>query len=133
MNSLVEAIREDLGREDKYTANVAVNFYQVNKNKLIEEVTTSIPFTLDIEYRSWGIKGILYIFNDIITIPYTEEDIETETELSEDKTIQVDLSQLKQEFVAGGGFTVRELDIYLDEKDMVDYSKSTITSTYLEL
>jgi hypothetical protein len=132
MNNLVESIREDVGGEDKYTVNVEVNFYFINnKNKMIGDVTTTIPFTLDVEYRSWGIKGILYIFNDIITIPYIEEDIETE--LNEDKEVQVDLSQLNQEFIGGEGFTVRELDIYLDEKGMVDYNKSSIVSTYLEL
>ena len=109
--------------DNDYIVDVNVDIFTFDKNKLIEDTTVNVPFSLSIESRSWGIKSIIPVLSDIITIPYIEEDVTTGE--TEDKQIQLDLSALPVDYV-NGPLTVQSINIYLDEKGNVDYGKSNL-------
>jgi len=98
--------------------NVDINLLQ--KSSLIK-------FSIDVEYRSWGIKDIsVTILSSFIEIPIESTTFSNNQDLTEDKKIVVDISKLKQEFIQSNAVTLREMDIYLDNNYNVDYKSSSI-------
>ena len=68
---------------EKYQADVKVDIYIDSKDTFIEnEGDASITYNLDIEYRKYGIHGILPILSGDTTVSYTEttEDAEKEVD-----------------------------------------------------
>jgi len=116
-------------QQEGYNTNVKVNFYPTDPTKRIDSVVVNISFNISIETRSYGIKSIYLYFSDIINVPYVEENIESG--LTENKEVQIDLSNLQVEYIEGI-YTVYNIDLFLDINGNVDYSKSVITCGYIK-
>ena len=95
----------------------------------VDTVKVSVPFTIDIEARSWGIKGISLALSETIKVDavmtlYPENDEDDDEE--KDLTYEVNLSELTQDQTSGGVVTIGDMNITLTKDGKVDYSKSSI-------
>jgi len=89
----------------------------------------NIPFYIDIDHRSWGIKGILIYVKDTIVIEYLLNVWGDEDDQEFQKTAIVDLSRIPKEesHYDNGAYTITDFSLYIDPKGEVDYSKSSIS------
>lgn len=106
-----------------YETTTDIQFYSQKPGVSIPDVEAKIPFHVEFEARSWGIKSINLYFSDKLKVDYIEENDEGEIE----RQIEIDLSRLNKFELAGHAITVSGITIYLDENGLVDYSKSEIT------
>ena len=89
----------------------------------------TIPFDIQFEYRSWGIKGAYFTASGKITVIYSEyDDQDSETE----KEVELDLSELKHEWVEGGFYGPEKLMLFLNADGSVDYERSSLDVCYLK-
>jgi len=128
---MYEELRSMTETNEKYRADVKVDIYTDKKDVFIDgEGDASITYNLDIEYREYGIKGILPILSGDSVVSYVEstEDAEHET----DKEITVDLFNIKIDWVEGDGFYPVQLTLYVKEDNTVDYTKSYLEFSYIK-
>jgi len=100
-----------------------------NENYDINANPVKVPFIINLDIRSWGVKDISVYATETIIVHLNinqwgdEEDMETE------KDLFVDLSKLPEEQEASrhGVYTVTELTLELNEQFEVDYDNSSIT------
>jgi len=108
------------------TVNVSVDVPYSDKYDVEHDKKATIPYRIEIDGRSWGIKAFDVFVNATITINVTLMDLETMRPL-EEKPISIDLSQIKQQENLGHGLvTLGDLEIYLDQNFNVDYKQSTL-------
>jgi len=86
-----------------------------------------LKYRIDLEYRSWGVKGAtLTLDSNPITV---NAEIKTETNqkvTEESKIITIDPSKIRVELSPGSGIFLAELDVHLNPDFTVDYSSSEI-------
>ena len=116
--------------EDKYSGKVSIDVNTTSGKRAESTVgELNIPYTIEFEYRDWGIKGMTVTMQDTIDLDVVMfgEDGETETPI----TIKVDLSKLKIEWVGEGQVAPRSLELYIDDKGEVDYDRSSAVFSYI--
>jgi len=118
--------------ENEYSANVLVETISSNSDNTLEiEINTTVYFKykIEIEHRSWGIKSITTIFNDIVQVPsiIRRYDQSGNNISEEEKIFTLDMSKLAIDKIDGNGIFVRDLDIELDSNFEIDYKSSSIT------
>jgi len=128
MNDSYNRMKKLSEQDDKYSTAVDVEIYIDDHGSYAESSKVTIPFNIDVEHRSWGIKGIDISVYGEITVPYIETDEEgNET----DKEMKVDLSKIKTEWVEGKSYAPSQLSIHVDANGNVNYDKSYLELEYL--
>ena len=108
---------------DDYRSNVRVEFSSSNVEVL--DTIVSIPFKIDIESRSWGIKDIHVSTSAVVEIPITLA--QYRDEVSEERIASVDLSKIKQDESSGNGKVyIESLQLHLNDDFSVDYVNSRL-------
>jgi hypothetical protein len=114
---------------DSYVASVDVSVYGGDTAKYDIELPRKkidVPFRLDLDVRSWGIKNIGVLVDGMINVPIFLNDIET-SRLLEERNVVVDLAKINKEEIKGNGaVTLGEMDLYLDQNLNVDYKSSSL-------
>ena len=127
MQDMIDAVRKTdenkLNESSEYSADIPVSIYS---NKEGEEDLSAgnvtVPFVVDYEARSWGLKDItLYLRNDIV-VEYDND----ETGGSGSVTIPADSIELS--FSKGNYWGIDDLDITLGEDGKVQ--DATLNCTY---
>ncbi len=86
-----------------------------------KEIT--IPYYINVEYRTWGIHSLDVSIPGTIRIWIRLEDVEGN---EQDGHVTVNLSDLPREIVPGDGVWLKSLDLWIDENGKVDYEMSQI-------
>lgn len=99
----------------------------------IEEVgEVTIPFSIDIEAREWGIKGISLSVAPIqANVEIIVIDVKNSKEEKYVKTISFDTGSIKLWLEGGPAVTIKELQLTLNEDFSVNYEKSGFEGTTL--
>ena len=98
---------------DYYSTNIKVDLYVDNYDDDVEyDESVLLQYKIELEYRSWGIKSMIFIFDKPIKISYTLED-------GTSKEIEVDLSDAEIEYYEGGATVPSDLDIRIDKEGNV--------------
>ena len=92
-----------------------------------------VDFTIEIEYREWGIKDInMYITGESMVTCVAQDrrsDVEDE---QIDIEFKIDWSQMeKVEWNKGGYYSPDSATIYLNADNTIDYKQSYVDMTYL--
>jgi hypothetical protein len=114
--------------DSSYSADVQVVVYGGNDKYDIEvpQKKLSIPFRIELDIRSWGIKGVDIFVDGTISVSIFLNDPDTMM-LVEEKDIVVDLAKIQKEELDGRGMvTLKGLDLYLDQNLNVDYKSSSL-------
>ena len=131
MDIYAEARRMYEQEDDRYNKTVEVDLNLADKAWFAEYVSKpDIPFYIDMEYRSWGLKGISVFFRDKITLAYTV--VNQDTDAAEDKEVEIDLSNLKVEWEPSGYYGPDSMYITLNADGSVNYEQSYITVCYIK-
>ena len=102
---------------DNFTNNIEVSVFSAGDN-YFEDSTATITYSIDIEYRSYGIQGISVIPLSISPISILDEDGNVL------KEIQLDISQVKIDINKGNGVYITNLNLFLDLNLNPDYGRS---------
>ncbi len=109
--------------QQTYSYNVTVSIYGINADTQNSKV--NVKYSIEIEYASWGIKGIHIIPTGQIQIPVIFYQDDTGIENNQEHIITVDCTQLKVSWTPGRAVVASELAIYLiNVNGQVDYNKS---------
>ena len=108
---------------------VPVNVYAANKD-LYEADKVIVPFDLEFEYRTWGVKDVSVFCKGVVDVPYMKTD---EAGGTTEGVFTLDLEQLDTEWASGGRYTADSIDIWLDAEGEIDYDKSSITFQFIDL
>jgi hypothetical protein len=110
-------------QNDLFRSTIPVTVYGGGENQLIEALnrTIDVQYSIDIEYRSFGIKDLNFSPVGIIELAVQNE------ESMQQFTLQIDCSQLQKETTPGNGVWADSLDIWLTPQMQVDYGHSSIT------
>ncbi len=133
MNWYTNSLLKKAGNDNEYINSIKPSIYRKNfenKNIDIEANNINIPFFINIEARSWGIKDINMFATAIIPITLSiTEWTENGNDIGTEKEILVDLKKLKIDNVhfGHGNYTVTDLEIELDKNFEIDYTQSSIT------
>lgn len=122
--SLFSKLREQSGTEFDYRVDVPVDLY-FDTPKDVTVGTVAIPFDIDMEHRSWGVKDLLPILSTVVMVPYVEV-MEDGTQV--DKELSVDLSTAVIEWVSGASFTAIGLTVEVTDAGQV--KKATVEFSY---
>lgn len=130
-NNIVKLTKRLVEGEDSYLAsNIPLTVYYQPGNTMEDQPEydadpkVSVPFDIQIEYRTWGIKGIDVIpkgkFTFMLTV-YKGDDRSVESE----KEITVDFSKLDYEKITmnrvkGSGVTITDISVHLDKDANVE-------------
>lgn len=118
------------GEENEFTATVPVEFYITpSENTFFEDAECNVSFSLDVEYRNWGIKEI-----NIQLVPIMVS-VDAKDNEDVDYHFEVDVSKIKKEWEKGSGYTCGMMTLYLIKNESsydIDYDKSSIVVYYLE-
>lgn len=111
-----------------FITEVTVSMYLADKSKYVDDFKIMLPYDIDIEYRSWGIKGIHPSLPVEFTINYFERDFNDDN-VEIEKEIKIALNDLKREFVQSvDGFGMPDtIELWIKEDGSVDYEMSSIT------
>lgn len=121
LHNLYNRLSEETNSMYQFSSKVKVSIYISNdstdKYSDIETEEIIIPYNIDVEYRSWGIKSIYPLVTATVKVPYIVKHYETETgdEKEELREISLDLSTAELEWVEGGTFSLYELILSLTE------------------
>ena len=125
-----EAKRVHEQEDAKMYKDVSVDISLPDKTWLADYVSkVNVPFDLDLEYRSWGLKGIDIILRDTITVSYTA--VNQDTDESQDREVEVDLLDLPIEWTASNYYGPDSMYLSLKPDGTVDYAKSHIMVCYI--
>jgi len=130
MHDVLNKARELHERLTEYHTDVDVEIYPKKKTLSAEADKVSVPFNIDLEFRSWGLKDISVMLYDEITVPYLLVDMEADRE--EERELVVDLSKLNIDYYEGGGYYPEVLVIHLNEDGTVNYADSYMHVSYLK-
>lgn len=106
------------GNDDQFRNNIRVSIYAADNSTSLEDSTATVSYSIDVEYRSFGIKGVTVIPVSISPISILDEDGNLL------KEIQLDASKVKTDINRGSGAYIQELNLYLDLNLNPDYSRS---------
>lgn len=129
MKNQFQAIFEDVMTEQNSNYHAKVDLY-VHMNKQEDEDYNSaykvqVEFSMEIDARSWGIKGITVVPHRIeaITVELTKAD----GSVSRTLNLQIDASKLRQEVSAPERYVgVGDVNIAVGPDGNVDYGSSSI-------
>jgi len=95
----------------------------------VEGQKVNVPFIVDIEAKSWGIKGVSAYAVSTIMIPLTITEWVGDDTVERDTEIQVDLSKLPDEHThyGHGVYTVQDIELSLGKDFQVIYDDSSIS------
>jgi hypothetical protein len=122
-----------LKTEMDFRTEVKVEINPFAKNKYVEAVKVGVSYDVELEYRSWGIKGFCPILQSEVTVDYLERD-SNDDDIEVEKSIVVKPNDLKREWIKStDGIGMPEsMDLILKEDGSVDYENSSITFWYCE-
>lgn len=117
---------------DEYVNEAQVSFYINSRtpneqNISIADAKTFVKYSIQIEARSWGIKGMTIAIRSIEPVTAVVEDYVKDVEQNKDVNINIDALQLKTESARGGVISTGAIDLWLNPDFSVDYNKSSIT------
>ena len=116
-------------QSDEYRAKVQVHFTIEEKGYVADSVYVEVPFNIDMEFRSWGLKDISV---DLTSEVEVELNLQDEAGNEKPLTIKVDLTQLPREWVRGGGYAPLEMSLHLTTDGKIDYKNSYIEIMFLK-
>lgn len=119
--------------EMDFVTEVSVEIDPFDKGLYADEVKIMLPYDVDLEYRSWGIKGFCPILPYEITINYFERSWDDDS-VEVERSITVQPNELKREWVKStdGIGCPESIFIALKNDGSVDYEMSAITFWYCE-
>lgn len=118
-------------REELMYKDVAVDISLSDRAWLVDAPgKVSVPFDLDFEYRSWGLKGIEIILQGNIIVSYTA--VNQDTDESQDKEVEVELLDLPIEWAGSNYYGPDSLYLAIKPDGAVDYTRSHITVCYIK-
>lgn len=79
----------------------------------IDILASDLHYDIEIEHRSWGIKGIELILPKQYELEYAKED------KSDYKTLKLDLSQSHIDWNIGSSYRPTKINIYLDKNEQI--------------
>ena len=114
-----------------FEAAVNVSIYGLDRARpgMLEDEThwkAWVKFSIAVDYRDWGIKGITVTPAGTVTVPVS---LTSEIEDGKTETLNVsfEASQLKQDRVGSDAVTLGDVDIWVNPDMTVDYGRSSIT------
>ena len=112
MSNLYNHLKEADGM-NQYKAQASLSIYFQNKNFEVnhdDEIT--IPYTLDVDYKDWGISNISIIASSELKVPYVLTNDQGQEQSQE---AVVDLSTAETEWVPAGFYGISELILSITE------------------
>lgn len=103
-------------QNDIFKNNISVDVYAEGLDLDYSTVETIVSYSIDIEWRNFGIK-------DISVIPVGNINLALRTEEGKDFEVIVDCSKIKTEKINGSGVWIDSLNLFLNG-NLVDYNKS---------
>jgi len=110
INKIFEAIADaDADANADYSTEVSVELYCEDGEREIELISEEVKvfYDIEVEHRSWGIKGIDVSPRGEVEIGFYLD--------GEEKTVTVDLSDIKIEWEKGSGYAVSNLSVAIDK------------------
>jgi len=127
MERLIKQLNEQ--SDNLYTSQIDVSLMIEGTAEDVEySDKVTIKYRIGIEYRSWGIKDISIYAIEPIEIEYMVEGETSYTTLKLDISELRDTNKLLEEWVAGGGYFIDSIDIYLNKDRSV--RNVTLESVY---
>jgi hypothetical protein len=120
-----------LGDLGSYSIEIPVEIYSDVPGMMVsaDPDKVTVHFNIELEYRSWGIKGVYLSARDNVAITLLmEPDVNPDASVT--KTVTVDLSKVKTERVEpeSDAVTLYSLDLWLDKTGNVDYGKTVLNT-----
>jgi hypothetical protein len=103
-----------------FSENVSVEVYDRNNQYEVMTQKVRVTYLIDVEFRNFGIKSIDIFPQGTVQIMISP------INSREEKTINVDLAQLKVDKVHGSGVFAESLELWLLPDGNVDYKNSVI-------
>jgi len=125
-----------LPTDDTYTGKASVSIRGLQHVfDIVDAEDIFVTYTLDIDARSWGIKGIDCIPKGEVEVRVacTKYGVGDEGDKEFDRTFKVDLSKLKVQYDAAQVIAPSEVELYIGPDHEVLYSRSTVTFHYLSV
>jgi hypothetical protein len=115
-----EAIEDDFYHVD-VDLNVQFPRFQ-DKYEIEHSKTVHVVFTIELEYRSWGIKDATLLVHKPISVPFEiiEMDENGDEMKRTAKEVKIDPSDLEYETTDGYGITVDAVDVTVNEEGAVE-------------
>lgn len=124
-DKLLEKVNEQLGEEDfrsevdlqvyvkDLEAGEDVNIYDVDRKKLL-------TYTIDVEYRSWGIKDISVMPKGVIE--FEVEIIDVDDKVVKTLPVKIDFSTVdcSIEWMEGKSYDPSDLEVYLTKDGKIE-------------
>ena len=98
--------------DNRFTTQVKVDLDIENYEGDVYADKASVPFEVDIDYRSYGIKDIGIRFPEKVRVSYTKEDGTT-------KELYLDLEEAEINWSPSSSFTVGKIEIRLNADETV--------------
>ena len=121
MQEIVERIFEY--QSSMYRARVEVNLYADSPNAYAEPMKSVIDIEYDLEFerKTWGLQGAPDVrFDQFVSVDF---EWYPSRGVKQAKTVEVDLSSVKIEWVPGDGFYPLVLRVYLDADGNLKHSE----------
>lgn len=120
-----KTLSEASAHTNEFRGNVKVSIHSDADNFYIvdHEEEVKIPYFINVEYRSWGIKSF------DVSVPGAVKlwvRIEDPSGNEKEGNVVVDLSELPREVESGDSIQLKELEIWLDKAGQVNYELSQI-------
>lgn len=130
-NQWTKTAQLDLSSNNSYSNECNVSFYLSDQTPNKENLDagrskTWVNFTIEMDARSWGIKGFVFHITKIADVTMQLIEYVGDKDLTKDIDIQIDASRLQQTFSSGHALTTDDLDLWLNPDFTVDYEKSSI-------
>ena len=119
-NDLIGKIQEQVGNENEFTTNINLNLTREKTpiDEYPEEVR--VTFRIDTDWKDWGLKSLDMFFVKPLEVDYYLED-------DTKKSFTLDLNNIDQTFIRGGGFTPDYVDVHLNEDGSLYYANLVIS------
>jgi hypothetical protein len=120
MKRLLSKIQEDVMTEpDRFEYDVKVYMSMDGDNELEYNQKVRLQYRIEIEYRSWGIKGIYVSFDKPVKLAYNIEGQDEQKEVEIDFGKLADERKLNINWGQGSGYAVEGIDVSLDESGSI--------------
>lgn len=116
MIKLLSKLQEDVQSEpDRFESDVKVYISSDGAVELEYNSKVRMEYRIEVEYRSWGIKGIYLSMDKPLKLFYTTEEQDEQKELELDFGKLSDERKLNISWGQGSGYFVEGINISLDE------------------
>ena len=120
MKDLIKKVQEDvLTEDDRFESEVKLYMSMSGDSELEYTPKVRLQFKIEVEYRTWGIKGIYLHLDKPVKISYNIEGQDEQKEVEIDFRKLEDERKLSINWAQGSGWSVYELSVYLDESGAV--------------